>query len=183
MHHPIEESPEQDISEKTSNKAPSEEQPPWFKEFVPSSSSLKNEQEGEEKRREEIKNEAVQSSQPQDASCCSGQCGDRSAAVVQHSSVAPHSYFTDELWTLPLGYNSCHLGSGRQSQVGAAVSGGIQTHLLTQKAIIIINLNLWNTYHYASSTSMLHLQKVRKISRCVYLTWSYEDKFPLSQVL
>lgn len=150
MHHPIEESPEQDISEKTSNKAPSEEQPPWFKEFVPSPSSLKNEQEGEEKRREEIKNEAIQSSQPQDASCCSWQCGDRSAAVVQHSSVAPHSNFTDELRTLPLGYNSCHLGSSRQSQVGAAVSGGI---------IIIIILKLWNTYHYA--TLFIYLTKMQ----------------------
>lgn len=146
MHHPIEESPEQDVSEKTSNKASSEEQPPWFKEFVPSSSSLKNEQQGEEKCRQEIKNEAIQSSQPQDASCCSRQCGDRSAAVVQHSSVAPHSYFADELWTLPLGYNSCHLGSGRQSQVAGAISGGIQTQLLAQKAFFFFwKLNFSST--------------------------------------
>lgn len=120
MHHSVEESPEQDVSEKTSDKAPGEEQPPRFKAFVPPPSGLENEQQGQEKRRQEIKNKAIQSSQPEDASCSSGQSGYRGAAVVQHGSVAPHSYFTDELWSLTLGYNACHLGSGQLSQMGAA---------------------------------------------------------------
>lgn len=120
MHHSIEESPEEDISEKTPNEAPGEEQPSGFEAFVPPPSSLEDEQEREEKGGKEVKNEAIQSCQPKDASCCSGQSGYRSAAVVQHCSVAPHSHFTDELWTLTLGYNSCHVGSGQVSQKDAS---------------------------------------------------------------
>lgn len=116
MHHSVEESPEQDVSEKTSDEAPGEEQPSRFKAFVPPPSGLENEQQGEEESREEIKNEAIESSQPQDASCCSGQSGHRGAAVVQHGGVSPHSHFTDELWSLTLGYKCCHLGSGQLSQ-------------------------------------------------------------------
>lgn len=127
MHHSIEESPEQDVSEKTSDEPPGEEQPPWFKAFVPSPSSLEDEQQREEKRGEEIKNEAIQSCQPQDASCRTRQSGYGGAAVVQHGGVAPHSHFTDELWSFTLGYNSCHVGSGRVSQEGAAATGEIQT--------------------------------------------------------
>lgn len=129
MHHPVEESPEKDVSEKTSDKAPGEEQPPWFEEFVPPPSGLENEQQGEEKRWEEVKNKAIESSQPQDASCCSRQGRYRGAAVVQHSGVAPHSHFADELWPLALGYDSSHLGSGQLSQVGAAVWAEIETWL------------------------------------------------------
>ena len=128
MHHSVEESPEQDVSEKTSDEAPGEKQPPRLKAFVPSPSGLENEQQREEKRGEEIKNEAVQSSQPEDASCCSGQSGNRGAAVVQDAGVSPHSYFADELWSLTLGYNSCHLGSGQLSQEGAPDSGEMQKH-------------------------------------------------------
>jgi len=119
MHHSVKESPEQDISEKTSHKASSEEQPPGFKEFVPSPSGLENEQQRQEKCRQEIKNETIQSRQAQDAGCCSRQSGYRGAAVVQHGSVAPHSHFTDELWSFTLGYNSCHGDSGHQTQDGA----------------------------------------------------------------
>lgn len=134
VHHPIEESPEQDVGEETPDKTPGEEQSPWFKEFVPPPSGLENEQQGEEKRREEIKNKAIQSSQPQDASCCSGQGRYGGAAVVQHSGVAPHSYFTDELRSLTFGYNSCHLGSGRLSQVGAAEMNAGTRRLLTARS-------------------------------------------------
>lgn len=126
MHHSIEESPEQDISKKTSDKASGEEQPPWFKAFVPPPSSLENEQQWEEKWGEEVKNEAVQSRQPQDASCRSRECRYRGAAVVQYSCVAPHCHFTDELWSLTLGYNSCHVGSVWWSQEAAAVKKEIQ---------------------------------------------------------
>lgn len=116
MHHSVEESPEQDVSEKTADKAPGEEQPPWFKELIPPPSGLQDEQQGEEERGEDIENEAVQSSQPEDASGGSGQSGHRSAAVIQHGGVPPHSDFTDELWSLTLGYNCCHLDSGQISE-------------------------------------------------------------------
>lgn len=120
MHHPIEECPKQDISEETSNEAPGEEQSPGFKEFVPSPSSLEDEQHREKKRGHEIKNEAIQSGQPQDPGSCPRQRWHRGAAVVQDSSIASHSDFADELWPLTLGHDSCHLGSGQQSQEAAA---------------------------------------------------------------
>lgn len=133
MHHSVEESPEQDVSEKTSDKAPGEEQPPRFEAFVPPPSGLENEQQREEERGEEIKNEAIQSSQPEDASCRSGQGGYRGAAVVQHSGVSPHSYLTDELWSLTLGYHSCHLGSGQLSREGTPEINAGTRRLLTAR--------------------------------------------------
>lgn len=129
MHHSIEESPEEDISEKTSDEASSEEQPSGFEAFVPPPSGLEDEQERQEKGGEEVKNEAIQSRQPEDASCCSGQSGHRGAAVVQHASITPHGQFADELWTLALGYNSCHVGTGGLSQKGVAVRAESQTRI------------------------------------------------------
>lgn len=118
MHHSIKESPKQDVGKKAPNKAPSEEQPPRLEAFVPSSSSFENEQQREEKRSQEVEDEAVQSRQAQDSCGCSGQCRNRGAAVVQNSCVAPHRHFTDELWAFTLGYNSCHRESRevRESQ-------------------------------------------------------------------
>lgn len=113
MHHSVQKSPEQDVSEKTSNEAPSEEQPPRFEAFVPPPSGLEDEQQREEERGEEIKNEAVQSSQPEDASRRTGQSGYGGAAVVQHGGVSSHSHFTDKLRSLTFGHDSCHLGSGQ----------------------------------------------------------------------
>lgn len=133
MNHSVEESPEQDVSEKTSDKAPGEEQPPRFKAFVPPPSGLQNEQQREEESGEEIKNETIQSSQPEDASCCSGQSGYRGAAVVQHGGVSPHGYFADELRSLPLGDDSCHLGSGQRSQEGAPEVHAATRWLLTAR--------------------------------------------------
>lgn len=127
MHHSVEESPEQDVSEKTTNEPPGEKQPPGFKALVPPPSGLEDEQQREKKRRKEIKNEAIQSRQAQDASCSTGQGGYRGAAIIQHGSITPHSHFTDELWSFTFGYNSCHFGSGRVSQEGAAAIGEIQT--------------------------------------------------------
>lgn len=145
MHHPIEECPKQDISEETSNQAPGEEQPPGFKEFVPPPSSLENEQHGEKEGGHEIKNEAIESGQPQDPGSCPGQCWHRGAAVVQDCSVASHSYFTDELWPLTLGHDSCHLGSDQQSQQGAAdweesdMLKDMQAHFLAKQSNGIVN--------------------------------------------
>lgn len=109
MHHSIQKSPEQDISEKTSDEASGEKQPAGFKAFVPPPSSLQDEQQRQQKGREEIKNETVESRQPEDTSRRSGQSGHGGAAVVQHGGVAPHRHFTDEVWSLALGPNSCHL--------------------------------------------------------------------------
>jgi len=120
MHHSVQESPEQDVSEKTSDKTSGEEQPPRFKAFVPPPSSLEDEQQREEKGGEEIKNEAVQSRQPENAGRCSRQSRHRGAAVVQHGGVTPHRHFTNELWSLTLGHDCGHLGSGRLPQEGAA---------------------------------------------------------------
>lgn len=123
MHHPVEESPEQDIGKKTSDEAPGEEQSPRFKELVPPSSGLQDEQEGEEERGQEVENKAIESRQAQDASRRSGQSGYRGAAVVQHGGVAPHGYFADELRSLTLGHDCCHLSSNQLSQVSAAGTG------------------------------------------------------------
>lgn len=147
MHHSVEESPKQDVGKKASNKASGEEQPPRFKAFVPPPSSLENEQQREEKWGEEIKNEAIQSCQPEDTSCCPGQSGYRGAAVVQHGSVAPHSHFTDELWSLTLGYNSCHVGSGQLSHEGATVMW--EMNMFTEQILnIILYMPLYFEYFY-----------------------------------
>lgn len=133
VHHPVQESPEQDVSEKTSDEASGEEEPPWFKAFVPPPAGLEDEQQREEKRRQEVKNEAIQSRQAEDAGCGSGQSRHRGAAVVQHGRIAPHSHFADELWSLALGSNSCHLGSGRLPQEGAAEINVGTCRLLTAR--------------------------------------------------
>lgn len=112
MHHSVQERPEKDIGEKTPDQAPSEEQPPGFEAFVPLPSSLENEQQRQEKGGQEIENEAVQSSQSQDACSCPRQSGHRGAAVIQHGGVSPHGHFADELRTFSLGYDCCHVGSG-----------------------------------------------------------------------
>lgn len=124
MHHPVQESPEQDVGEKPSDQPSGEEQPPRFEALVPPPSSLEDEQQGEQEGREEIENEPVQSRQPKDAGCRPRQSRNGGAAVVQHSGVPPHRHFADELWSLTFGPNSCHLGSGLPPE-GAAVTGNI----------------------------------------------------------
>lgn len=121
VHHSIKESPKQDVGKQPSNETSSEEQPPRLEALVPSSSGLENEQQREEKRGQEVEDEAVQSCQAQDARRGPGQRGNRGAAVVQNSRVAPHRHFTDELWALALGYHSGHFGSGGR---GKSQSGG-----------------------------------------------------------
>lgn len=121
MHHSIQEGPEQDVGEKTPDEASGEEQPPRFEALVPPPSGLEDEQQGEQEGGEEIENEAVQSREPEDARRRPRQGGYGGAAVVQHGGVAPHGHFADELRSLALGPNSCHLGFGLPPE-GAAAS-------------------------------------------------------------
>lgn len=114
VHHSIEESPEEDVGEKTSNQAPGEEEPSGFKTLVPSSSGLENEQQRQKERGQKVKNEAIQSRQAQDTGGSPGQRWHGGAAVVQHGGIAPHGHFADELRPLSFGYDGCHFGCGRR---------------------------------------------------------------------
>lgn len=59
MNHSVQESPKQDVGKKTSDKASSEEQAPGFKALIPSATSLKDEQQREKERCEEVEDETI----------------------------------------------------------------------------------------------------------------------------
>lgn len=105
MHHSVEESPEQDVGKKTSNKPSCKEHPPRLEALVPPATGLDDEKKGEEERGEEIEDKSVQSCETKDARCCPRQSRHRRPTVVQHGGVAPHSNLADELWSLSLCYD------------------------------------------------------------------------------
>lgn len=109
MHHPIEESPEEDVGEEPPHQAPGEQQPPGLEALVPAASGLQDEQQRQEERGQEVEDESVEAGEAQDAGGGSGQRRHRRAAVVEHGRVAPHRHLTDELGTLALGYDPRHL--------------------------------------------------------------------------
>lgn len=112
MHHSVQEGPKQDVSEKAPDETAGEEQPPRLEAFVPPPARFEDEQQGEEEGGQEVKDEAVESRQSQDAGCRSGQSRHGRAAVIQHSGVSPHGNLADELRPLSFGPDSCHPGSG-----------------------------------------------------------------------
>lgn len=103
MHHPVQERPEQHVGEQASDEAPGEQQTARLEALVPPSTSFEDEEQRQQERSEEVKDEAVESRQTEDARGGPGQRGHRGAAVVEHRPVPPHRHLANELRTLAFG--------------------------------------------------------------------------------
>jgi len=111
VHHPVEKSPEQDVSEEPADQAAGEQQAAGLEALVPAPARLQDEQQGEQEGGQEVEDEAVEAREAQDAGRGAGQRRHRRPAVVQHRRVAAHRQLTDELRPFAL----CHNGRHRRS--------------------------------------------------------------------
>lgn len=107
MNHSVEESPEQHVSEEAAHQASGEEQASRPEALVPPATGFENQEQGQQKRSKEIKDEAVESGEAEDARGGAGERGHGRAAVVEHGAVSSDGHLADELRSLAFG---CYRG-------------------------------------------------------------------------